>query len=253
MLERMFRGWDLREGAVNKPTDITALARCLMGPSDIIVKATIKLSHGLSRVSKRGLHGRKDISHAFPEGSLKHRPVPAKRLAGVSSQDHESAGPKEIVASDTIFSGEPSAPMAQIFVDYISRMIDIFPMPRRTHVPRTLLKFCARWWTPIVFLCDGASENTSLEMETICIERNISQIFRTPGQTSVAIQNFSEPAIGHITRRATYALVFSGGTIRYWILATEAACFVDRITAHWYKDLNAFSTPLFPHTWPPFP
>ena len=135
--------------------------------------------------------------------------------------------------------------MAELYVDYVSRFICIFPMPRRTFVPSTVLKFCARWWTPTLLLCDGAGENHSHEMDSICLARNISKIFRTPGQTSVAIQNFSEPAIGHITRRATYALVFSGATIRYWVLATEAACFVDRITAHWYSDLNAFSTPYF--------
>jgi hypothetical protein len=201
-----------------------------MGPSDVIVQATIKISHGLSAVSRTGLKMRKEHARLFPEGSLTHRPVPAKRLAHATTIDQVEV--KEVVGNGTFFSGEPSSPMAQLYVDYISRLIDIVPMPRRSFVPKTLTQFCARRWTPVILLSDGAGENTSEAMNTLCLERNIGQIFRTPGQITVAVQNFAEPAIGHITRRATYAMVFSGATIRYWVLATEAACFVDRITAH---------------------
>ena len=38
-------------------------------------------------------------------------------------------------------------------------------------------------------------------------------------------------------------MVYAGATIKYWFLAVEAACFVDRLTAHWYSDIEAYSTP----------
>ena len=150
---------------------------------------------------------------------------------------------KEILSSDAIHSGHPSSPHAQLYADYVSEMIDVFPMTRRTQVPDTFKRFCARWWTPLLLLMDGAAENTGTAMEQVCVDRSVAQIFRTPGQTKVAVQNFSERASGHICRKASFALVYSGATIRCWVLALEAACFVDRLTAHWYSALGRYSIP----------
>jgi hypothetical protein len=135
--------------------------------------------------------------------------------------------------------------MAQICADLGSKPVDVFEMPRRTHVPAQIDRFCARWWSPLVLLSDGAAECMGVAIQAVCARRDIHQIFRTPGQTKVAVQNFAEAAIGYVTRMATFALVFSGATIRYWFLALEAACFVDRLSAHWYEYIPAYSTPYY--------
>jgi len=214
-----------------------------MNPSAPIVKATMRISNGLTDASRRGLKSRKDRTNVFPEGGMKANAVPAHPFADTTNT--LSCDPIDIVAMDTLFSGDKQNPMAQLFVDYRSRLIEVTPMKSRTHVPMTLKRFLARWWTPRILLHDGAKENASVEMDHICLDRDISQIYRTPGQVKAAVQNFSEPAVGHITRKATFAMVYAGATIRYWVLAIEAACFIDRITAHWYADLAAFSTPYF--------
>jgi hypothetical protein len=225
------------------PQDIIDFSRCLMTGSDIRTKATLDLSQGLTLKSRSGFRSRKNPETAFPEGGLLPRPVPAKRLADITNTLHPRD--KGILGTDTVFSGNPTSPMAQICADLGSKLVDVFEMPRRTHVPEQIDRFCTRWWSPLVLLSDGAAECKGVAMQAVCTRRDIHQIFRTPGQTKVAVQNFAEAAIGHVTRMATFALVFSGATIRYWFLALEAACFVDRTSAHWYEDISAHSTPYF--------
>ena len=232
-----------RTYATSAPDDIRDLSRCLMTPSNAITKATISLSHGLSLKSRSGLRLRGDPDISFPEGSLRRRPVPARRLADLTNT--LSPAPKEILGGDTVFSCYPPDPMAEVYFDLGSKLIAVYKMPRRTFVARTFQKFCSEWWTPRILMKDGAAENKSRDLEDVCIDKDVCQIFRTPGNSKVAVQNYAEAAIGHITRKATYAMVYAGATIRYWFLALQAACFVDSITAHWYTDISEYSTPYF--------
>jgi hypothetical protein len=223
-----------------------------MTPSAVLTKATMAISQGLTLDSRhKGIRSRLDPVTAFPEGGPLARPVPSKRLADVNNT--LKPRDRDILGTDTIHSGCSQSPHAQVCVDLGSRFIDVFALTSRTAVPQSIGRFCTRWWSPLVLLSDGAAERKSVEMAAVCLRRDIHQIFRAPGQTKVAVQLFAEAAIGHITRKATHAMVLSGATTRHWFLALEAACFVDRLPAHWCADISACSTPCCKIYGQPFP
>ncbi len=113
----------------------------------------------------------------------------------------------ECLYTDTFYTGDRKFPLAQVFVDRVSRYGDVVPMRSRTEVGSALVTFVCRHFTPLTLISDNISENHGGDLVEQCRKRDIKHLDTCPYHPQM---DFAEGYIGRITTMASFAMVYSG-------------------------------------------
>ncbi len=156
----------------------------------------------------------------------------------------------EVVFTDTFETGDHKFRYGQAFVDYRSRWGAIIPLRSRTQVGWSFGEFVCRNFAPLILVRDNIAENRGGALMEECHRRGVQSAFICPYTPQ---QDQAENYLGRVTAMASYAMVYSGAPLRFWIWSTESAAFVSNITATFYSREQAWSTPYTLVYGEPFP
>jgi hypothetical protein len=215
----------------DSPPDMRDLSVCFMGTGTERLRRTIELNRGLAPAT-----GTVPILN-FPQGKFAQGKTP-KVHKGKVHHLHRAAI-CEAVFMDTFESGDHRFRYGQAFVDYRSRYGDVIPLRSRREVGWSLSEFCCRNFTPLIVVRDNIAENAGGTTMEVCHRLNIQSAFICPMTPQ---QDQAENYLGRITTMASYAMVYAGAPLFFWIWAVAAAVFVNNITATYYSREKVWST-----------
>jgi hypothetical protein len=213
-----------------------------MGTSHDKLQRTIQLNRGLAPAS-----GRVPPLN-FPQGKFRQGKTP--RVTKGKIHHLHRASICEVVFTDTFESGDHRYMYGQAFVDYRSRWGDIIPLKSPTQVGWALGEFVCHNFTPLILVRDNIAENRGGALMDECRHRNIQSAYIFPYTPQ---QDQAENYLGRVTAMASYAMVFAGVPLFFWIWAIQAAVFVANITATYYSREQVWSTPYTLVFGEPFP
>ncbi len=166
---------------VTNAQDMSDLSiRFLGGGTDRILR-TVSISNGFASLN-------------FPQGNLKEFKTP--RVSKDIEGHVNTAGIAEAVYTDTFYTGDFKFPVAQVFIDRVSRFGDVIPMRSRTEVGAALVTFVGRHFTPLILISDNIAENHGGDLVEQCGLRDIKQLYTCPHHLQM---DFAEGYIGRIT------------------------------------------------------
>jgi hypothetical protein len=137
------------------------------------LKHTIQISKGLSSPASK--LGDRVPPLNFPQGYLREGTTP--RVSKGQVGHLSSAGPGDVVFTDTFKSGDSKFSYGQAYFDYASHWGDVFPLRSRTEVGRSFADFCCRNWIPLVLVRDNIGENVGGSLLDECRMRNVKSAY----------------------------------------------------------------------------
>jgi hypothetical protein len=226
----------------DNPLHMSDLSIRFMGTSHDKLKRTIELNRGLSPTV-----GRVPTLN-FPQGKFRQGKAP--KVAKGRVRHLHRASICEVVFTDTFDTGDHKYRYGQAFVDYRSRWGAIIPLRSRTQVGWSFGEFVCRNFTPLILVRDNIAENRGGALMDECHRRGVQSAFICPYTPQ---RDQAENYLGRVTAMASYAMVYAGAPLWFWIWGTESAAFVSNITATFYSREQVWSTPYALVYGEPFP
>jgi hypothetical protein len=214
------------------PLHMADLSIRWMGVGDERLQRTLALNHGLTPTT-----GRVPTLN-FPQGKFVQGQTPKVRKDKVHHLHRASIC--EVVFTDTFETDDYHYRYGQAYVDYRSRYGDIIPLRSRKQVGWSFGEFCCRNFTPLILIRDNIAENKGGDLLLECHRWGVQSAYICPYTPQ---QDQAENYLGRIPTMASYAMVYSGAPLFFWRWATQAATFVDRLTATYYSREKVWSTP----------
>ncbi len=227
---------------LSNPTHMADLSARFMGTGDERLRRTVELSRGLLPTT-----GRVPV-HSFPQGKFAQGKTP--RVSKGKVHHLHRAAICEVIFMDTFETGDTKYRYGQAFVDYRSRWGDVIPLRSRTQVGWSFGEFCCRNFTPLVLVRDNISENIGGVLMQECHNRNVKSAYICPYTPQ---QDQAENYLERVTTMASYAMVYAGAPLFFWIWAIGAVVFISNITATYYSREQVWFTPYTVVFGEPFP